>query len=453
MSYADWRLIIGDKEERTWGGNEYLFRTGKDQLDADLVLKELQSNTPLRNFIELASEDNIIRVISFLSYYLINPTFRHEDTEDAGADLFWFPLDQLTDERLEELVGEVDDEEEEAEDDEEEDDDEDAALPDFPVMSTVSEPIIEAAISEDYVNKVGRESAGERYEILQDEIKRKQQEELEKIEAWLEENINKNIRSDFSVWAEELGTLPARIILGGMYYERSRLEDIHEIFTTMDPVERPSDLSPEILLNKLNSLTEDHPVLVNPAIEGYCRDQKDRDCQFHITKHRGYEIEGKLEECEHCGSDLYRIFRAGIDDTVRDAWMLGLIPELVTARVLDGCEWVDEVIPHRKVQMKKDGRLTPSVEVDVTVRTTNDEVLFFEVTSQREALDRVVRKKNKFIENGIEFDGIVQLSLTDNNDFVDFGDNVVAGGAWMIPDLEHPKFIGNLTEYVDIEDQ
>lgn len=445
MSYQDWRLLVGQKEEREWGENEYLFRIGKTQGEADPIFRELQSNTPLRDLIDKAVDDQIIRVITFLSYYLINPTFNHGETDDVGTDFFWFPLDKLTEDRYEELLGHVD--EEEVEDEDEEEEDEDAALPDFPIMSTVGEPVIDAAVSDDYINKVGRNSKGERQEVLQEEIRRRKEELLEEIEEWLNEGLEKNrFRDDFSSWAEDMGTFPARFLLGGIYYETSRIEKIHEIFSSVDPVEDPSDMSPGTLLSKLNDLTDEHPALVNPAIEGYCMDQRNRDCGFHITKHRGYELEGSIEQCEHCGSDLFRVFRAGIDDKVRDAWMMGLLPELVTARIFETCDWTEEVIPHRLVQMKQNGGLTSSVEVDVSVRTENDEVLFFEVTSQRGALNRVNDKRNKFRRNGIEYDGLVQISLTDNPSFVEFGDKTIAGGAWMIPGLQTDDF------YMDMRD-
>lgn len=457
MTYQDWRLLVGQNQEREWGDREYRFTIGKEHRDADPVLQELQSNTPLRHLIENAEKDNIIRVITYLSYYLINPTFNHDESEDIGTDFFWFPLDRLTEERYEELVGEVENDDEDAEnDDDKEDEDEgddDAALPDFPIMSTVGEPVIEAATSDDYVKSVSRKSERDRQEILQEEIRRRKEELIEEIEEWLEEGMEREqFGADFSAWAEDMGTFPARFLLGGIYHEQDRIEKIHEIFSSMDPVEQPDQLSPEVLLQKLTNLTEEHPVLVNPAIEAYCLDEHNRDCKFHITKHRGYELEDSVEKCEHCGSDLYRVFRSGIDDTVRDAWMMGLLPELVTARIFEECTWVKDVIPHRLVQMKdEDGKFTSSVEVDVSVQTENDEVIFFEVTSQRGALNRVNDKKNKFKENNIEYDGIVQLSLTDTDQFIDFGDETIAGGAWMISDLESDEFYEDLAENLNLE--
>lgn len=452
MSYNDWRLVVGDQQKRVWGNNNYIFRIGKDQRNADPIYQELKAKTPLRKLIDTAVDDDIIRAITFLSYYLVNPTFRHDDNDSVGSNFFWFPLDKLNSERYDNLFGDIEETDEELEDEEEDEDEEEAALPDFPIMSTVGQPVIEAAVSDNFITQSGRVSTKERHAILQEEIRKKQEELMEEIEEWLEEGINSDRFSrNFSSWAESMGRLPARILLGGIYHERSRIEEIHKIFTSMDPSSSPEELSPEILLRKLANLTEDYPVLINPAIEAFCLDQHDRDCEFHITKHRGYELENSLEQCEHCGSDLYRVFRAGIDDTVKDAWMMGLLPELLTARILETCEWVDEVIPHRLVQMDNDGQLTSSVEVDVSVHTQEDEVLFFEVTSQRDALNRVIKKKNKFEENGIDYDGIIQLSLTDNDEFIEFGDKTIAGGAWMIPGLESEEFYNDIQSRLDLE--
>lgn len=51
----------------------------------------------------------------------------------------------------------------------------------------------------------------------------------------------------------------------------------------------------------------------------------------------------------------------------------------------------------------------------------------------RHAVSRVSRKIAKFRENGIAYDGLVQISLGNHQRFVGFGDNEVAASAWTIP--------------------
>lgn len=448
MNYEDWSLIIGQTEEREWGGEKYQFRIGSEQQDADPIFRELQSNTPLRSFVEKASNDDVIRTLSFLSFYLINPTFRQANTE-LGANFFWFPLDRLNEERYNELFSEIDkevDEEEEREEDEEE---MEAKLPDFPTMSLVGEPIIEAAISERYVRVGGRKNLEERQDLLQQEIKDKQRELVEEIDEWLEGWMeNETFLDDFSQFAEVMGRLPSLFLLASIQSEKDRIRAIHEVFDRMRISTDPDDgEGPELMLNKLNSLAESHPAFTSPAIEAFCLDEKNRQCEYHVTIHRPLELGRNLEQCGYCGSQLFRVFISGIDPIVKDAWMMGILPELVVARVLSKCDWVDEVIPRKLVQMETDEGPTSSVEVDVTVHTTDDEVFFFEVTTQRDkALERVNRKRRKFDKSGIDYDGIIQLSLADNPDFVEFGNRTIAAGAWMITGIETPEFEENLRE-------
>jgi len=97
--------------------------------------------------------------------------------------------------------------------------------------------------------------------------------------------------------------------------------------------EEDFESGPQFLLDKLNTLTEDYPVFLMPAIEAFCLDENNRDCDYHVTKTSGLEV-SDLTKCEYCGSGLFRMFRTGIDSTVQDAWMQGLLPELITARLL-----------------------------------------------------------------------------------------------------------------------
>jgi hypothetical protein len=102
------------------------------------------------------------------------------------------------------------------------------------------------------------------------------------------------------------------------------------------------------------------------------------------------------------------------------------------------------------VQMDSEDGLTSSVEVDVSVHTVDGKVLFFEVTSQKDhALNRVNRKRKKFEENKIEYDGLVQISLVENPDMVTFGDGVVAASAFMIPGIEDSAFEENLRSKIE----
>ncbi|MFB6187315.1 MAG: hypothetical protein ABEI86_10665 [Halobacteriaceae archaeon] len=228
--------------------------------------------------------------------------------------------------------------------------------------------------------------------------------------------------------------------------ENERINSIHEDFTNLDvPSDSEYDSGPEFLLQKLNLLADEYPVFEDPAIEAFCLDESSRECEYHVTKNRGTQINEGIRSCEYCNSDMFRIFRTGLNDRVQEAWMMGLLPELVVARILEDCDWTEEVIPHRLVQMvREDGEITSSVEVDVCVLTEEEKVLFFEVTSQTNALDRLHTKQSKFEDNDIEYDGIVQISPINRDQMLSWDENVVAVSGWMIKALESPEFKDDL---------
>lgn len=456
MSFDSWKTLVGVEEERTWAGNKYKFRIGKEQAEANPIFTELQSNTPIRSLVEHAAADEVIRAITFLSYHKINPTF-DSNSGGSGANLFWFPLDEITDHRYDQLVSRISDENETEEKPKSpfEDDSDEPLLSDFPVMSTASKPVIEIAVSDGYAQKVARRPENERRRLLEDQLKEQKDEKVEEMEDWLDNEIGSNdVVDNFSAVADVMGRMPALLVLKLIKDERSRLEDIHDIFQRMsvDP-DSLTHKGPDALLKKLNKLAEDLPVFEHPAIEAFCLDENGRDCEFHVTKHRGLKLEKSLSTCEFCGSQLFRVFRAGLENTAKDAWLMGLLPELVVARVLEDCNWVEEVIPHRMVQMETEDGVTSSVEIDVSVHTKDDHALFFEVTSQRDgALGRVNKKREKFEYNDIEYDGLIQVSLATNPEMFSFTDNVVAASSWMIPNLERPEFKEDLYSELGIQE-
>jgi len=455
MTFDSWKLLIGEEETRTWSGNNYKFRIGKEQAEANPIFTELQSNTPIRSLVEHAAEDKVIRAITFLSYHKINPTF-DSNSGGSGANLFWFPLDKIDDYRYDQLVSRISDEEDdENESDSPFDDSDEPLLSDFPVMSTASKPVIETAVSDAYANKVSRRPEKERRELLEDQLKEQKDEKVEEMEEWLDNEMGDDgVTDNFSAVANVMGRLPALLVLKLIEDERSRLEDIHDIFQRMsvDP-DTLTHKGPDALLTKLNKLAEDLPIFEHPSIEAFCLDENGRNCEFHVTKHRGLELEDSLSTCEYCGSPLFRVFRAGLEDTVRDTWMMGLLPELVVARVLEKCDWVEEVIPHRMVQMETEDGISASVEVDVSVHTKDDYALFFEVTSQRDsAYGRINKKREKFEQNNIDYDGLIQVSLASNPEMFSFTDSVVAASSWMIPNLERPEFREDLYSELDLSE-
>lgn len=449
--YDNWKILVGDHQYREWNSREYRFYTSANQQEEMKVIESLQSQTPIRFLIEETVSDIIIRAITFLSYYNINPTFNNKHDE-VGTGFFWFPLDRLDDEKYE-LLSEIMDSYENGDmDDEEDDDDEDSALSDFPVMSTVSEPVIDAAISDSYISKVDRVSVERRKQRLEEEIKDRRRERIEEFEEWLEDGLKGgHYPKNLSVFAEVVGRLPAYILLELINEERDRIDNIYNVFDNIGGGNgEVFEGGPEFLLQKLNSLSDEYPVFDSPTIEAFCLDQYSRECDYHVTKSRGRKVENTLEDCEHCGSKLFRIYRTGLDERVKDAWMMGLLPELVVARLLLEAEWTEEVIPHRMIQMEQeDGNITSGVEVDICVHTTDDEVILFEVTSQTDALSRLTKKRDKLDEAGIEYDALVQVGPINNERMVPFGDRVASAGGWMIKGLESEEFEETLRDTVE----
>jgi hypothetical protein len=190
----------------------------------------------------------------------------------------------------------------------------------------------------------------------------------------------------------------------------------------------------------LNELSEEYPVFENPAIEGFCLDDSGRGCEYHVTKSRAYKIDESLKKCESCSSDMIRIYRTGLDREVKDAWMMGLLPELVVAKLFSEADWTQEVLPHRRVQMVNDGEMTSAVEVDVCIHTESDEAIFIEVTSQGEPLDRLNNKKRKFDDNGINYDALIQVAPGSHEEMVNIPHKAVSAGGWMIRGLETDGF-------------
>jgi hypothetical protein len=448
MNFDDWLMVVGETETRNWNGREYQFRVGKGHSEANPIIRDLNSNTPMKSLIEKSVQDGRIRGLLFLSYYLVNPTFRKEGPE-AGANYFCMPLDRLTDKQHNRIAEELEDDADDEEDDEEGEEEEEEFMADFPLMSSVGEPVIDAATSDSYAKKLDRKSDEKRVEILQEEIKQKQEERIERVEDWLEEGMDSDeFQTHFPAITEATGLMPTLLLMGLIKDEKSRFQKIHDRIDDLDLgfVERD-----EGLLNVLNNLSKDVGAIENYVIEGFCLDEKNTGCEYHIAKHRGLELNSDFNQCESCGSQLFRVYRAGLEDTVRDAWMMGLLPELATAATLRRCGWVDEVIPHRLVQMKTEDGLTSSEEVDVVVHTESDHVLFFEVTSQSEnAMSRVNPKRQKFEQSGIEYDGLIQLSLANNREFILFDESTLVGGGWMIPNIESREFHASLTEKLDL---
>jgi hypothetical protein len=447
MDYESWELLLGDNQTREWNGCQYNMRISADDQEEMRIIGSLQSNTPVKNFIEKATDDILIRSLSFLSYYNINPTFNNEN-DDIGTGFFWFPLDHLTDE-MHELISQRLENEEDENEESDEDEDEDAPLPDFPIMSTVSRPVIDAATSESYLSNVDRISEESRRERLQEEIKERQQEQVNQFEEWLEEGMSEeSYPRNLSMFSDVVGKLPAVILLNLVKEERERINNIYQVFENIQTwKEFDIDNGPSFLLEKLNRLAGDYPVFKNPAIEAFCLDETSRGCEYHVTKSRGYMIDGSIETCESCSSDLFRVYRTGLDEEVKDAWMMGLLPELVVARLLQKADWTQEVLPHRRVQMlQDDGDMTSAVEVDVCVQTQNDEAVFFEVTSQREALNRLNNKKQKFEQNNIKYDALVQVAPGHHEEMISFSDSVVSVGGWMVRGLETVGFKDSLKQ-------
>jgi hypothetical protein len=455
MKTKDWRLRVGEEVEREWGGNTYQFRIGSGQQEANPLLRELESETPLKSLIEKGSTNEVIRTICFMSYYLINPAF--DGGGGPGPDMFWFPLDRPTDDVYESLVDKLNTEEvrdkmgEEIEESEE--DDEDNFLisdSDSEYLSTVGRPIFKAATSKTYINKAQRSTEKDREEILQEEVEKYQEEKMEEWEEWVEDSMREPVMDDFSVAADMIGKIPSLLLLSNMEEKKNKVDGIHESITNANlPNHYNEDDSSEELLANLTTLVDDCQALKSPAIEAFCIDEKNQDCQFHLTKSYGYTLDD-TNECDRCGSRLYRVFRAGLDRRVKDAWLLGLLPELVVANTLQKSEWINEAIPHKMVQMRVDGHPTSSVEADIVANTKEDNVLFFEVTSQRQALDRVTRKRDKLEEKGIEFDGMVQVSPHSNDNIIPFGEDAIAMPGRYIPLLRTEKFKEEVRERLQL---
>lgn len=448
-NYSDWSLLVGEKEEKEWNDRKYRFRIGTDHQEEMRVIDSIDTNTPIGHMLEESVNDIFLRSICFLSYYQVNPTFDNND--GLGDEFFWFPLDTLNDKRYKQLTNRIKNSEyvDGRSENKNNESDEKSMLPDFPVMSTIGGPIIEAATEESYVQQANRQSIEQRRKTLQGQIKNKQEEVVNEVEEWLEEGItNSQYSNNLSEFSFRVGTLPAHILLRLIKEERQRIENIDTVLSNIG-VEQDEDFdpSPQSYLNRLNTLTENHPALQMPAIEAFCLDTNDRDCDYHVTKTRGLDV-SELDDCEYCGSELFRIFRTGIDSTVKTAWMQGLLPELIVARLLQQADWTDQVLPHRLVQMEKNGELTTSVEVDVIVHTNCDKIIFVEVTSQTDALSRLGKKRKKFEDAGIEYDGVVQIAPYDNQGLIPFDDDVVSVPGWMIRGLEKDEFKQDLFNQV-----
>jgi hypothetical protein len=250
-----------------------------------------------------------------------------------------------------------------------------------------------------------------------------------------------NYPRHLSEFSDVVGRLPSMILLNLLNDERNRVENIYNIFDNIQTwQEYDIDNGPFFLLKKLNELSEEYPVFENPAIEGFCLDDSGRGCEYHVTKSRAYKIDESLKKCESCSSDMIRIYRTGLDREVKDAWMMGLLPELVVAKLFSEADWTQEVLPHRRVQMVNDGEMTSAVEVDVCIHTESDEAIFIEVTSQGEPLDRLNNKKRKFDDNGINYDALIQVAPGSHEEMVNIPHKAVSAGGWMIRGLETDGF-------------
>jgi len=229
VNYSDWPLLVGQTEQREWSGRKYQFKVGTDHQDEMRVIDSIDVNTPIGYLLEQSIDDIVLRTLCFLSYYQINPTFDNKD--GVGTDFFWFPLDRLNEERYNQLTNRIEENEEDGEEEESDEEDDDAMLPDFPVMSTVGEPIIEAATEDVYVTQAERKSIERRQEILQERIKQKQREVVEEVEEWLEEGMSDSPYPDnLSRFSYYVGTLPAYILLRLIKTERERINNIYIIF-------------------------------------------------------------------------------------------------------------------------------------------------------------------------------------------------------------------------------
>jgi hypothetical protein len=434
----NWYVPVGDEERRNWSGNSYRFITGKEEREDLPLLEAIQHDTPLRNFIDQAAEDNVIRAISFMSYYLVNPTF---DNSSQDSNFFWFPLDELTQRKYDELERKIDDENEDNSEDErqenEEEEEDGGIFSDFPFMKRLSKPILEAALSDRYIKRSRNKDKKDREEILEKVAEEKKKEKLEEFEEWLEDGMGEDVGDEFPMITDAFSRMPSYLLLNIIKDEDERAYAVHDVLSRVRVPD--SSAKEQMLMEKLTSLVEDTRALNNPAVEGFCLDENNRDCEFHVTKNRALNID-HLDKCDRCGSRLYRIFRSGINEKVRLCWFAGLLPELVTARSLQKADWVNETIPHKKVQMEDDGP-TEAIEIDVTVHTEDDDILFFEVTSQRDyAVGRVNRKRKKIEDAGVEYDGLVQVSLAENPEIIPFTDGVVVVPPQYIPRLESRGF-------------
>lgn len=120
-----------------------------------------------------------------------------------------------------------------------------------------------------------------------------------------------------------------------------------------------------------------------------------------------------LERCPMCGGDVLTFLSCTLDDQVNSAWELNVLQEMIIAYILLKRKWVKKIWLHKSLNQKINGKFSKSIPSDLIVQTEDDEILLIDVTTQAD-LSNIVRDLNKKWErlskSGLEFDGFMCVS-------------------------------------------
>jgi hypothetical protein len=402
-------MAIGSSLHKQWKGKDYYIAVPKSTRDHEKrCLSKLSSQSKLATFATLCIDNPLARLIGFTSYDDISLKSVAEDGENRELlyDRICIPFFS-SDIPYDWLEGALKTKHKEALDLLKDDIvARNNILKDFSEMGVIlpSEGMVEKIIntftSDMYLNRARSLPREERRKLF-----------LEKFSEIFKEFKESDEYKKKQVSLTKIMSIAERIYssISDIYFYNGLQASIKKIFSFIDSIKRyGNEYYPRNLITLISSL-EMEKVFLDGYYRGFCLNEK---CDYSfLTK-------GKLliEKCGKCGGDTFNLYCAKLSPDVEDSWKLGVLAEIITAYVLKhgkSKEWIDDVIVHKEIQIRKDGGVSKYVPIDVIIHTKADEVIFLEVTSSSDlnyVFPKFQRKLERLRESEIIYDALVYVT-------------------------------------------
>ena len=369
------------------GSRTYIIVAHKPR-EAESIISQLKYDTPLTRLITMASHDPLVRAWCFLSYERL--------AEESNIKLPVIPTIrkdsiEIKKEKIQHVA--------------------ERTLKEVETIMNIAWSSFSKAIS-DLVREHMRKS-----EKLRHERGKKKEWLFNRLMERLEYRISCEIARHkdeierfynfMEAWGlsfvETIRITEIHSVLSELLENFEKIKSIYEHMADAICAKQITALEIQELLSKL----EESGVLYGIIITSVCLMPS---CRFNVTSYNIVEFPQKCPFCR--GENMLNLFYAWIQPDVKNAWELGLIPEMVVAYMFYDKDWVKSVYLHKALQQLIDSS-TSSVKLDVIIFTKNGKVIVIEVTTHRDesVIMRSIERKVKTIqESGVCIDALFYVT-------------------------------------------